>query len=71
MIYDIFTKATGDRRRFSDNCSTCILNLLTDCGKIYFDDVSEVKAKENTAKEVKVSQKAGKVAKKVSVKIKK
>jgi hypothetical protein len=30
-----------------------------------------VKAKENTAKEVKVSQKAGKVAKKVSVKIKK
>ena len=71
MIYDIFTKATGDRRRFSDNCSTCILNLLTDCGKIYFDDVSEVKAKENTAKEVKVSQKAGKVAKKVSVRTKK
>ena len=71
MIYDIFTKATGDRRRFSENCSTCILNLLTDCGKLYFDDVSEVKAKENTAKEVKVSQKAGKVAKKVSVKIKK
>ena len=71
MIYDIFTKATGDRRRFSDNCSTCILNLLTDCGKIYFDDVSEVKAKENTAKKVKVSQKAEKVAKKVSVKTKK
>ena len=71
MIYDIFTKATGDRRRFSDDCSTCILNLLTDCGKIYFDDVSEVKAKENTAKEVKVSQKAGKVAKKVSVRTKK
>ena len=71
VIYDIYTQATGDNRRFSDNCSTCILNLLTDCGKIYFDDVSEVKAKENTAKEVKVSQKAGKVAKKVSVKIKK
>ena len=71
MIYDIFTKATGDRRRFSDNCSTCILNLLTDCGKIYFDDVSEVKAKENTAKEVKVSQEAKEVAKKVTVRTKK
>jgi hypothetical protein len=30
-----------------------------------------VKAKENTAKEVKVSQKGGKVAKKVNVKTKK
>ena len=71
MLYDIYTSATGDQRRFSDNCSTCILNLLTDCGKIYFDDVPEVKAKENTAKKVKVSQKTEKVAKKVSVKTKK
>ena len=68
MIYDIFTQATGDRRRFSDNCSTCILNLLTDCGKLYFNDLSEVAPEDKTSKAVKVSEKAGKVARKVSIK---
>lgn len=42
MIYDIFTQATGDRRRFSDNCSQCILSLLHDCGEIYYRDVEEM-----------------------------
>ena len=42
MIYDIYTKATGDRRRFSDNCSQCILSLLHDCGEIYYRDVEEM-----------------------------
>ena len=68
MIYDIFTQATGDRRRFSDNCSQCILNLLTDCGKLYFEDILSAAVEDKTTKEVKVSEKAGKVAKKVSVK---
>lgn len=68
MIYDIYTSATGDRRRFSDNCSTCILNLLTDCGKLYFNDISEAAMEDKTSKVVKVSEKAGKVARKVSVK---
>lgn len=67
-IYDIYTSATGDRRRFSDNCSTCILNLLTDCGKLYFNDLLEAAAEDKTSKAVKVSEKAGKVARKVSVK---
>ena len=55
VIYDIFTQATGDRRRFSDNCSTCILNLLTDCGKL-------------PTKEVKASQEAKEVVKKARIK---
>ena len=42
LIYDIYTSATGDRRRFSDNCSTCILSLLHDCGEIYYRDVEEM-----------------------------
>lgn len=42
VIYDIFTHATGDRRRFSDNCSDCILSLLHDCGEIYYRDVEEM-----------------------------
>jgi len=42
MIYDIYTAATGDRRRFSDNCSQCILSLLHDCGEIYYRDVEEM-----------------------------
>lgn len=64
MIYDIYTSATGDNRRFSDNCSTCILSLLTDCGRIYFQDIAE---KEST-KDVKVSQEAKQVVRKARVK---
>lgn len=45
MIYDIYTTATGDRRRFSDNCNTCILSLLTDCGRLYFHDMIEAQIK--------------------------
>ena len=68
VIYDIYTSATGDRRRFSDNCSTCILNLLTDCGKLYFEDTLSAAVDNLPTKAVKVSEKAGKVARKVSVK---
>lgn len=68
IIYDIYTSATGDRRRFSDNCSTCITNLLADCGKFYFQDKQELQMKKDTTKEVKVSQEAKKVVKRAKVK---
>ena len=64
VIYDIYTSATGDRRRFSDNCSTCILSLLTDCGRIYFQDITEAAM----TKEVKVSKEAKQVVRKARVK---
>ena len=67
VIYDIYTSATGDRRRFSDNCSQCILSLLTDCGNAYFKDITE-KAVTNTRVEVKVSQEAKQVVKRAKVK---
>ena len=68
MIYDIFTQATGDRRRFSDNCSTCILNLLTDCGKLYFEDISRASVDNLPTKDVKVSQEAKETVRKAKVK---
>ena len=68
MIYDIFTSATGDRRRFSDNCNHCILSLLTDCGRIYFQDKQELALREIPTREVKVSQEAKKVVRKARVK---
>ena len=67
VIYDIYTSATGDRRRFNDNCSNCILSLLQDCGKVYFQDLEELKMRESTTKEVKVSQGAKEVVKKAKV----
>lgn len=67
VIYDIYTSATGDNRRFSDNCSTCILSLLQDCGNLYFRDLTE-KAVTNTRAEVKVSQEAKQVVRKARVK---
>lgn len=68
MIYDIFTHATGDRRRFSDNCSNCILNLLTDCGKLYFEDTSRAAVDNLPTKDVKVSQEAKETVRKAKVK---
>lgn len=68
VIYDIYTSATGDRRRFSDNCSTCILSLLTDCGRIYFQDITEAAMTKESTKEVKVSQEAAKPVRKARVK---
>lgn len=68
MIYDNFTQATGDRRRFSDNCSSCILNLLTDCGKLYFEDILSASVEDKTSKEVKVSQEAKETVRKARVK---
>lgn len=67
VIYDIYTAATGDRRRFSDNCSTCILSLLQDCGNLYFQDLTE-KAVTNTKVKVKVSQEEKQVVKRARIK---
>lgn len=67
MIYDIFTQATGDRRRFSDNCSTCILNLLTDCGKLYFEDTLRAAVDNLPTKDVKVSQESKETVRKAKV----
>lgn len=71
VIYDIYTAATGDQRRFSDNCNHCILSLLTDCGRIYFQDIAEAAmTKESTkesTKEVKVSQEEKQVVRKARV----
>lgn len=68
MIYEIFTQVTGDQRRFNDNCSHCILSLLQDCGRIYFQDKEELAKREAAAKEVKVSQEAARPVEKVAVK---
>ena len=68
VIYDIYTSATGDKRRFNDNCNHCILSLLQDCGKVYFQDLEELKMRKSTTKEVKVSQEAKEVVKKAKVK---
>lgn len=67
VIWQIYTSATGDQRRFSDNCNTCILHLLQDCGKVYFQDKEELAMRESSAKEVKVSQEAKEVVKKARV----
>lgn len=68
VIHGIYTSATGDQRRFNDNCNHCILSLLQDCGKIYFQDLEELKMRKSTTKEVKVSQEAKEVVKKAKVK---
>ena len=68
VIYDIYTAATGDTRRFNDNCNHCILSLLQDCGRIYFQDINELAMRKESTREVKVSQEEREVARQVSVK---
>jgi hypothetical protein len=64
-IFTLYTSVTGDRRRFSDNCSGCILSLLKDCGRIYFRDKAEMEEMEAEAKkEVAVSPAPAKTVKK-------
>lgn len=53
VIYDIYITATGDKRRFSDNCSHCILSLLRDCGTIYFRDMESRKVVDVSPAKVK------------------
>ena len=71
VIYDIYTTATGDRRRFSDNCNHCILSLLTDCGRLYFQDITEAAITKESTKAVEVSQEAAKPVRKARVRTKK
>ena len=68
VIWTIYTTATGDQRRFNDNCNSCILHLLQDCGKIYFADKEELAARKAAAKAVEVSQEPAEPVKKVAVK---
>lgn len=68
VIWEIYTKATGDPRRFNDNCNHCILSLLQDCGRIYFQDTLELATMKTSTKEVKVSPEAKEVVKKARVK---
>lgn len=67
MIYDVFTVATGDNRRFDANCQKCAVDLLRDCGRLYFQD-KEAMAKKSTG-EVKVSQEAKQVVRKARIKV--
>ena len=69
VIYDIYTSATGDKRRFSDNCNHCILSLLTDCGRLYFQDITEAAVTKESTREVKVSQEAKQAVRKARVKV--
>lgn len=68
MIYDIYTKTTGDQRRYNDNCSSCILSLLKDCGRIYFEDKQELIDRKNDAVAVELTLKDAAKVEKVPVK---
>lgn len=68
IIYEIFTQVTGDQRRFNDNCSHCILSLMQDCGRIYFQDKEELARRQESSRAVEVSQEAAEPVKKVAVK---
>lgn len=68
VIYDIYTKVTGDKRPFNDNCSHCIVSLLRDCGKIYFQDKEILAKRESSSKEVKASEEEKEPVRKARIK---
>lgn len=68
VIWETYTRVTGDRRRLNDSCSSCILSLLTDCGKLYFASIEERGMANSSGKEVKVAQMAGNAPKRARIK---
>ena len=62
-MHRILEEVTGRKRPLNVNCQSCVLNLLRDCGTIYF------KAKED-AKPVELVDKEVAPVEKVSVKTK-
>ena len=61
MVADIYNKVTGQSRRANANCASCILELLTDIGRIYF--AQKVASQAETKPKVrKSSTKVAKVA---------
>ena len=68
MVADIYNKVTGQSRR-ANACASCILELLTDMGRIYFAQ-KEASQAETKPKVRKSSTKVAKVAG-VAVKTKK
>lgn len=63
-IYDLFTSVTGDTRRFSDNCNTCIFNLMHDCGVLYFKSKEAIIEEKNRKAFVELTQKEAKKTRK-------
>ena len=37
----IYKRATGDGRRINKSCGHCILSLLRDCGRLYFENLKK------------------------------
>lgn len=63
VIHRIFTTVTGDTRRLNDNCNHCILSLLKDCGRLYFQDKTEMEVKAAADAARKAAQAAEEAAK--------
>ena len=61
-MHRILEEVTGRKRPLNVNCQSCVLNLLRDCGTIYF--------KAKSAKEVELSTADAAPVEKVSVKTK-
>ena len=66
IMADIWRKHSYSGFRMDFNCSTCIVNLLSDVGRIYFADKAELEAAEAAkAQEEKPAEEKPAAAKKV------
>ena len=43
-LHNIWAQASGDNSPINVNCSTCVLRLLKDVGRLYFHQLEEYKA---------------------------
>lgn len=73
MVYDIYTKVTGDKPSKDFNCQRCVYVLLSSCGKLYLADKalrakSEVKVEDLPTIEEKVAVKVKKGGRRASKK---
>lgn len=47
-IHEIYCEATGKVSVLNASCSSCVLRLLKECGKIYFDTLEQQKKRKKS-----------------------
>lgn len=44
-IHEVYSSVVRNAPKLNTSCSSCVLSLLVDCGRIYFKDKAEMEAK--------------------------
>lgn len=67
-MHRIMEDVTGTKRSLNTNCQSCVLKLLQDCGRLYFQEKEALIQARNDAKAVELTEAMAAPVKNVAVK---